>query len=382
MERPVAQSGLNRPSLASGDLVFSVAGREDDADIRRLLHENELGGWVRLSLARSPDAFAADFGLSRSHAFIIARNRATGETVGICERTVRDAYVDGDVRRLPYLGSLRVAPAYRHRIRALKGGFDAIRRLLDQPADLPYALTSITADNHVAQRVLCAGLPGMPIYRRCGVLSTFALRTTIRAAPSGIETATAADIPAIAVLLQRAYRDFQFAPVWRTADLERLFAAGGLRVEDFLIARRGPGVRACLAVWDQSGIKQTMVRGYASWLDRIRPLANLASPLTGMPRLPRPGSALRQVYLSHLAVEGDDTQTFNALLTAGLTRARRRGFDVALLGLPTAHPFCAAAKRRRAIRYRSLLHLVHWPEAASSVDEVTRRIAYPEIALM
>ena len=59
-----------------------------------------LGGWVRLSLEREPAAFDADFGLSRSHAFIIARDRATGEAIGICERSVRDAFVDGEIRPL------------------------------------------------------------------------------------------------------------------------------------------------------------------------------------------------------------------------------------------------------------------------------------------
>jgi hypothetical protein len=61
--------------LLSGDLVFAVADREDDPDIRALLAENALGGWVQLSLEREPDAFAADFGLSRSHAFIIAGSK-------------------------------------------------------------------------------------------------------------------------------------------------------------------------------------------------------------------------------------------------------------------------------------------------------------------
>lgn len=382
MERPVAQGSLSRPSQASGDLVFAVAGREDNEDIRNLLRENELGGWVRLSLERTPDAFAADFSLSRSHGFIIARDHKTGGAVGVCERSVRDAYIDGEVRRLPYLGLLRVTPAYRHRLRVLKGGFAAISELLHEHSDLPYALTSITADNHVARRVLGAGLPGMPIYRPYAELSTFAIRTASRPAPPSVEAANKADIPAIAVLLQRIHRNFQFAPVWHAADLERLFATGGLHIEDFLIVRRGPGVRGCLAVWDQSGVKQTMVRGYAPWLARVRPLANLVSPLTGVPILPAAGSPLRQIYLSHVAVEDDDLAVFNSLLTAGLSQARQRGFGVALTGFASMHPFAAIANRRGAVRYRSLLHLAHWPDATSSVEALMHRTPHPEIAVM
>jgi hypothetical protein len=98
--------------------------------------------------------------------------------------------VNGEIRRLPYLGSLRVAPAYRHRIRVLRGGFEAVRSLLHKTSDLPFALTSITADNDKAARVLCAGLPGLPTYRPAGELATFAIRTRERSMPPGIERAT------------------------------------------------------------------------------------------------------------------------------------------------------------------------------------------------
>ena len=379
MDRTTAESGVNGRALVSGDLAFSVATREDDADIRRLLRENALGGWVRLALEREPDAFAADFGLSRSHAFIVARERATGEAIGICEQSVRDAFIDGEIRQLPYLGSLRVAPSYRRRIRVLRGGFAAVRALLGNRAALPYALTAITADNHAAQRVLCAGLPGLPRYRPAGMLSTFALRTAITAVPSEVEPATSADLPAIAVLLQRAYRRFQFAPVWRAADIARLLATGGLRIDDFLVVRRGPGLRGCLAVWDQSIARQTVVRDYVPWLGRLRPLINLAAPLASLPRLPAPGSTLAQVYLSHVAVEDDDPAVFRALLAAGSTLARKRGFEIALIGFAAGHPFAAVVARARPITYRSLLYLVHWPDAELAISD---RLAHPEIALL
>ena len=379
MERTFAQGGLTRRSLVAGNLLFSVARGEDDADIRRLFRENALGGWVRLSLEREPAASDADFGLSRSHAFIIARDHATAAVIGICERSVRDAFVDGEIRPLPYLGSLRVAPAHRHRIRVLRGGFAAVRELLGEPSDLPFALTSITADNETARRVLCSGLPGLPTYRPVGELSTFAIRTTLKDTPRGVEQATPDDIAAIAVLLQRSYCRFQFAPVWTAADLRQLIAAGGLRSEDFLVVRRGPGVCACLAVWDQSIAKQTVVRGYAPWLGRFRPLVNLAAPLTGMPWLPPPGSPLAQAYLSHVAVENDDPDIFESLLTAGLTLARRRGFNVALTGVASAHPFATLLQSRRAAIYRSLLHTVHWQDDDAALAP---RLPHVEIAVL
>ena len=382
MERGAAESGLNGRTIARGNLVFAVADRADDAEIRRLLRDNALGGWVQLSLERSPDAFAADFGLARSHAFIIARDAASGETAGICERSVRDAFVDGEVRRLPYLAALRIAPAWRHRIRVLEGGFEAVRALLHDPADLPFALTSITADNTRARRLLCAGLPRLPKYRPVGELTTFAIRTAACRTSLTVTPATRDDLPAIAVLLQRVYRRFAFAPVWRAADLERLIAAGGLRIEDFLVVRRGLGLRGCLAVWDQSAVKRAVIRGYAPWLRRLRPLVNLAAPLIAMPWLPAPGSPLRPAYLSHVAVEDDDAGVFGALLHAGLAQARRRGFAVTLVGFATGHPFAAVAARHTAIGYRTLLHVVDWRQTGAALDTLATSVPHPEIAVM
>jgi hypothetical protein len=207
------------------------------------------------------------------------------------------------------------------------------------------------------------------------------LRAVARPFAAEVERATAADLPAIAILLQRVYRRYQFAPVWRASDLERLIVVVGLRIDDFLIVRRGPGVRACLAVWDQSAAKQTVVRGYAPWLRRLRPLVNVAAPLAALPHLPPVGAALRQAYLSHVAVEDDDVGIFRALLRAGLTRSRRRGCTLALIGLATGHPFADAVAQRRGVRYRSLLHLVAWPDAPASLDHAPR-LPHPEIAIM
>ena len=419
-----------------------------------LLRENATDGWIRLAFAREPDAFTAAAVMGGAHAYVIARSRVSGEAVGVCEWSVRDAFVDGESRPLAYLGALRVAPTHRHRIRVLRGGFEVVRALVQQtrcapsphpnsglpefgtldwpksdksdfgwgegwgegvrspsrdqnpsphpspygrgsrPSSLlgrglpssitPYALTAIAADNRAALRVLGANLPGMPTYRPLEPFSTFALRPA-RAAGTAIrvERARADDLAAIAVCLERTYRHYQFAPVWSARDLADRKRCPGLAPEDFLIVRRGPGVAACAALWDQGGFKQTVVRGYAGWVAALRPLANAAAPLLRMPRLPAAGEPLRQVYLSHLAIADNDPALFRAIVDAGLAEARRRGFAVVLTGLATRHPLAAElARRYRHREYRALLHLVHWPEGADAAAALAPRLPHVEIAVM
>lgn len=383
MERTVAQGGVSGRTLVSGNLVFGVAGRDDDGDIRRLLRENATGGWIRLSLEREPDAFAVAEVMGRRHGYIIARDRGNGEAVGTCEWSARASYVDGEVRLLAYLGALRIARSHRHRLNVLKGGFEAVRHLLHHRSATAYGLTVIAADNGAALRLLGANLPGMPTYRRLEAFSTFALRPR-RAWSSRIrvERAGAGDLAAIAVCLERSYRHYQFAPVWHAHDLADPKRCPGLRPEDFLIVRRGPGIAACVALWDQGGFKQTVAHGYAGWLARLRPFANLVAPFLALPRLPAAGEPLRQVYLSHLAVEGHDAGLFKALIGAALAEARRRRFALALVGLAARHPLAAVVRQFRPREYQALLHLVHWEDGRAMADGVGSRLPHVEIAVL
>jgi ribosomal protein S18 acetylase RimI-like enzyme len=380
VDRSVAQGGLSARAPHAGGLDFAPATRADEPDIRRLLRDNATDGWIRLALAREPDAFAAGAVGAREHRYLVARERASGEAIGIAEWSARDAYVDGEVRLLGRLGALRIAPHYRHRVRVLRDGFAAIRDLR-HPAATPYALTAIAADNAPALRLLGANLPGLPTYRPLEPFTTFALRPVRAGRIHPVEPADDADLPAIAARLARSYRELQFAPAWSTRELRE--RCPGLRPEDFLVVRRGPGIAGCVALWDQNAFKQTVVHGYAGALAAVRPALNLVAPLLATPRLPPAGTPLRQVYLSHLAVADDDPEIFSALMSAVLAEARRRGFGLALTGLASRHPLAAVLARRwRHRAYRSLLHVVHWDDGRRAAEALEARLPHVEIAVL
>ena len=372
MARSAVARRLSAGVLALDGFTFALATAADEAEIRRLLRENPLGGGIEITLEREPNAFAADFGLSRNHAVILARE-ASGRVIGMCERVVGEAFVNGEARLLPYLGGLRIAASHRHRVAILRGGFQALRALAERPGEEPFALTSITADNTAARRLLTAGVPGLPRYQPVGAFSTFGVRPRRARTAEGIEPAGEADFPAVADFLQRQLGRFQFAPVWSVEKLRGL----GL---DILLARHRGELRGCLALWDQGAVKQAVVRRYPPLLGLARPVVNL---LAGLPRLPAPGTALRQADISHVAVEGDDAEIFLALLEAALDLSAQRGFGAAAVGLASAHPWRAALKRRyRTLEYRTELYLAHWPEAGDMVAAVERQLPFPELGLL
>ncbi len=372
---------------APGRLAIETARPGDDAAIRELLRRHPMGDAIRLALEREPSAWLAAGVEGERHHTVVARDRATGRIVGMGSRAVRRAWVDGRPVRLGYLAQLRRIPELRGRALLAEGyaACEATRRL----DELPFDLTTIVADNRAARRLLERGLPELPVYRPWAELVTLTLPATRRARPlpPWIAPAAAADLPAIAACLERNLRRYQFAPAWTAADLADPVHARGLAPEDFLLAR-DPGdppgqVRGCLALWDQRGFKQVVVRGYAPALGRLRPLVNLAAALAGRPRLPPPGSALALGFLSHLAVDGDDPETAVALIAAARARAAARGIELLSLGLARANPMLPAVRRRFPAReLASVLYLVHRPDAAPAIGALGGRCPHVEVAVL
>ena len=369
-------------SITLKDLVFSLASQADEPDLRRLLRENRLGGRYQITLEREPDTFRADFDLANFQAFIIARSLMTGEPVGLCEKVAWPAHVNGKLEKLPYIGALRVSEKYRNRIAVLKGGFEALLALARCEGELPYALTSITSDNAVARRILTANLPGLPAYHPVGDFSTFAMRARRSARPDAITPGADGDLEEIAEFLNRRNSAYQFSYAWSETSLRNL-SEFGLLPEHLLLHQKNGKLRGCLAVWDQRASRQTVMRAYPPLLSRMRPLANFAAPLIGLPRLPKTGQAINQAMLSHLAVEDDDPQVFRALLTAGLSQAKARGFNVASVGFASARSLRETLlNHTRAVEYRTSLYLAHWPEGAGAVAAFIPSTLHPEMALL
>ncbi|HEY3146900.1 MAG TPA: hypothetical protein VGJ75_11135 [Dongiaceae bacterium] len=180
MDGSVAESRLRaaldvegRPAAAGG-VRCRVAVPSDDADLRALLRSNPMGGWVQVATQREPSYFAA-LATDEEHQAIIAHDAATGGAIGMCARTVRPAYIDGEIRSLGYIGELRIAPGHRHRFHIIRQGFETLRQELHEQARTPFYLTAIIADNAPARRLLESDLPGKPSYRPVAGCTTLAI---------------------------------------------------------------------------------------------------------------------------------------------------------------------------------------------------------------
>lgn len=372
--------------LERGLLRFEVAGPEADLELQRLLRDNAMPGRISLTLERAPSFFWGASIEGEVHQTVVARERLTGEAIGLCSRSVRMAYLNGAPGRLGYFSQLRVTEAWRSRRGVVQGGFALCRRLHDQEA-VPLYVTTILEDNHVARRLLEAGLKDLPTYHARERLITYALpiwrRRRVEAGGLTVRSGRSEDLEAIAAFLRAQYAGYQFAPVWTAEDLSDPERCRGLSAGDFTLAFRGSELVGCVSLWDQEAFKQTVIRGYGPPLSHLRPAVNLLAPVLGLPRLPAVGERLRHAFLSHLAVRDEDPAVCRALLLTAANRSLEHHFAYLTLGLAERHPLSEVVRRTfRHLQYRSLLYVVSWPDGQGAVQALDDRIPHPEMAVL
>ena len=109
---------------ATHSVNYQLATPADEADLRALLLDNAMPGWVSMALTREPNYFAGShlFGAEQT---IIAREQISHQPVGMCTYTHQPVHCNGQPTELGYLGGLRIAPAWRQRLRIVRQGFAA-----------------------------------------------------------------------------------------------------------------------------------------------------------------------------------------------------------------------------------------------------------------
>jgi hypothetical protein len=365
--------------LFAGRPAFALATQADDADIRRLLRENPMPGQITLTLEREPDYFADADVLGTEKQTIIAKEGGRVACVGNC--AIRERFVNGQPRRVGYLGGLRLDARATGRFDILRRGYEFFRELqADRPAD--FYFTSIATDNVPARKFLERGLPGMPSYEFIGDFLTLLLPTRFRASNHGGTKAGKLDFAELAGFLNEHGREYQFTPYWSGSELAALQSLN-LNVDDFESIREGGRFIAAAALWDQRPFKQTVIRGYEPWLAMARPALNFGAGIIGKTRLPAVGSTLSHAFLSQLALATDRTETLGEIVLKLCSVAKERGIEFLAAGFAANDPRLSLMRGKFRFReYASRIYIVRWPGMGGSARELASRCLSPEVALL
>ncbi|NOS69841.1 MAG: hypothetical protein HOP33_07915 [Verrucomicrobia bacterium] len=380
--RPLPQERAGVRASVTTKVQFSLATRADDFEIRRLLRENPMPGAISLSLEREPDYFADADVPGEQKQTIVAREADRVVCVGSC--TTRLRFVNGQPRRVGYLGGLRLDASVAGRFDILRRGYEFFRELqTESPADFHF--TSIAADNLRARSFLERCVRGMPRYEFVGEFATLLIGAPSTASASSASHPQRAEpvlgAPQLANSLNHHNQHLQLAPHWTNEQLQSLGPLG-LRAEDFYAGPEGNN-QVAAALWDQRSFKQTVIRGYAPWLAVTRPALNLLARISGNPRLPAVGAILLNAFISHLAVASDDKVSLLTLVAKLQATAKLRDIELLTLGFAANDPRLAIVQKQfRCREYRSRLYVVRWPGIGGAAEELDGRILAPEVALL
>lgn len=365
-------------------LAVNLATPADDAAIRQLLRCEPMPGRIRVTYEREPEFRLGCEVAGEDCQVLVARPTGSVEVVGLACRSVRRVFINGREQRLGYLGNLRVDPRFRGRW-LVSRGFSQLKQLHDRDPLAGY-LTSIVDGNSEATGVLVENRrPIFPAFHAIADYRTLAIgvNRAKQALSAGVEISAPnkGELGEVAWFLQVTGSRRQFFPAWTEEGLSRL-SSFGLGMEDLRIARRGAEIVGVAGLWDQSGYKQTVVRGYTGWLKAAAPLYNLGAPWLGRATLPRPGEEIRSAYASLICIANDEVAVFRALLRElyRLARARRLGY--LLVGLDSRDPLLPTAQEYSHVVYPSRLYLAEWPDGGSIHEQLDGRPAYVDIATL
>lgn len=363
----------------TGFAAFALAKQADDADIRRLLRENPMPGQISLTFEREPDYFADGDLPGTEKQTIVAHEGGRVVCMGSC--AMRERFVNGQPRRVGYLGGLRLDAHVAGRFDILRRGYAFFRELqADVPAD--FYFTSIASDNAPARKFLERGLPGMPVYEFIGEFVTVLLPVKSRSSTHLALKSDSASFSELLDCVNSHGRDYQFAACWSKRELFALQSLN-LNTDDFRFVRDGGRINAAAALWDQREFKQTVIRAYAPRLTMARPAVNLAARIIGLPPLPAVGSTLPHAFASPLAVAPQKMDALPELVTKLRALAAGQGVEFLTLGFAADDRRLAMLRRKfRCREYRSRIYVVSWPGLGSPAHKLDGRCLGPEVALL
>jgi hypothetical protein len=355
---------------------MTLAGPEDDADLRDVLARTPMGGVVRLSFRREPSYFAGS-PIDGDPSQVMACREGSGRVVGLGVRSLRRMYVNGVAERVGYLSALRLLKEHRGQGLA-KRAYGYLRELHGDGAAALY-LTTIAVGNAAAMAFLTTPRPGMPAYHPSGDYHTLAVplgRSEPRS-PLEVRPAREGDAAAVLAFLTSEGLRRQFFPAYREGEL--FSSAGplmGLRPENLLLAFDGGRLVGTLGLWDLHPWKQTVVEGYSGLLGWVRPLAAMWARLRGLPSLPPRGEEMRYLCAALPVAESGD------VIEAMLRTASSRRADPAthlMVGLHEADPLLPVARKFAVACYTTRLFVVCFEDGEERRRSLDGRPPYLEL---
>jgi predicted N-acetyltransferase YhbS len=324
------------PRALRDRIEIRPADQADNEGLLALTRITPMAGTISLRIDRDPDFFALLRLRGTSKVFVAARGR---QVIGCVSAALRTAYISGVPEPIAYIGDMKVHPSF-------SGTLVAVRLVKALEADLRRAGIDlgfcVAANGNHRVMPLFAGRVGTPRWVPLGCFLVNGLVPwPFKGHSKGytIDAAQAADLAAIATLLDRFHRSRQFAPQLQEDEIAQTLSASLEQpFPKTFVARRGQCVVATLTLCDTGRVKRNVLLNAPGALKLALAMLGVATaPFPGFP-MPRMGQALRLLSVRYAACEDGHHAALQALLAMARTEAFRHRFTFLMLGLHERDP--------------------------------------------
>ncbi|MDO8509299.1 MAG: hypothetical protein Q7S27_06490 [Nanoarchaeota archaeon] len=357
-----------------------LVDKEDDAQLRECMRLNEMPGAISIAFETEPSFFDALSVLGKEQQ-VVAGKTDDGNLMGFGVRSIREAYVNGEMVDIGYLSSLRGHPKYRGGT-FIARGFKKFREL-DKDGKVPFYITTIVEDNIAAKKILEKTRVAMPFYYPIDTLSTFLIKPQRSKMKNEYEIfrGDSLSLEEIVEFMNREGKNKQFYPHYQETDFGSC-RLRNLEKEDFYIASKDDKIVGVVAKWDQESFKQTRVVDYDKKTKIARAFINLASRFSNIPHLPKAGELLHYFYAAFPTVKDNNPRILKELLSAMASDRENKEYDYFTLGLTEKDPLREGVKSFSPREYKSRIYMVSFDKSRENLKFLNGRIPYLELGTL
>jgi GNAT superfamily N-acetyltransferase len=302
----------------SREMMMTRHVTQDDVPMLQALMREapQKSGGVEFTIASEPDFFGRARAYERSQ-ILVAEDG--GDLAGSAAVAVRTQLVDGVPSRVGYEFQYFTAPHHRRKGVASRLR-ESVERLLEQ--DRADYTTAMIADQNEAS-IRLFEREGFVRHRDLQVTFLMVLDDCPCADDPAVRRATPDDLPAVASLVERTWRDHDLrAPVDAQTLANTISRVPTLSYDRLLVREEGGQITASAGIWDWSAVQKMHIHA-------VDPAVQAVVPTL------RPGRTVRNWGLTPVGYRNPDD--LNALLHFICGEAGSAGVDqIALVGEPDA----------------------------------------------
>jgi hypothetical protein len=343
-------------------------------------------GHMRFSFEANPSFFDS----LRIHGYkntVIVAKDESNKVLGFGVRSIQKLFIEEKLSDVGYLSMLRIDKKHRGK-GILHNGMHFLKDLDQKDNNTSFYFSFIVNNNKLAKKIFLSKKEGFPTFYNMGNISTYIIfldkdffRSKIK--PNErlldkytIKRASDKDADAIIKFVNNYGSKRNFFPSISKKDILTLS-------KTFFLAYKNKELSGIVSVWNQSEVRQTIVRGYSLPMQVYTTMFNLYAKYSSKKPFPKVNKPFNYVYLSDILVKDDNSDLFNALLKHVLTEYTDQKYDkyhCCVFSMHEKDGLNEVLDNYKKISYNSTMYLSSWKNQDKLFNTLKNRSIYVDIA--